>query len=347
MGKGDGVEFSEELGAAPARKARKRWIAAIFSLAAPGMGHVYCGELSRGAVFIAANFVFMVLLNVGSNFSHDPVVMLAVPSGSFLLLLATLVDFLSIVGPSGTQNPILILATSFGSFLLLVAAIVDSWRIAGSTRNYSVRAFNRWYLYLGAFALIWTFNAIVSSDRQYSSYHIASMSMEPTLQLNDRLFAATGSQDLAKIGRASVVVFRHPGDPDVEYIKRLVGLPGDTVQLRNGILHINGSAAIRKHQEDVEIADRSGRLRKAVRYRETLPSGESYWILEQIDRSIADNTPEYAVPAGHVFVLGDNRDASQDSRFSTIGFVPLENIVAVPTFVYWSEDLGRIGQRVQ
>lgn len=132
--------------------------------------------------------------------------------------------------------------------------------------------------------------------------------------------------------RGDVAVFKLPSDPSIDYIKRIVGLPGDRIQVKGGILHINGEAV--RRDPDGRF-DESGRGFGAVqRYVETLPGGRRHHILEMSDNGWLDNTPEITVPQGHVFGMGDNRDNSQDSR--VFGPIPLDNLVGRAEFLFFS-----------
>jgi signal peptidase I len=138
-----------------------------------------------------------------------------------------------------------------------------------------------------------------------------------------------------------VVVFRLPRDSSVIFIKRLVGLPGDTVQMINGQLHINGQPVKRERIEDF-VETEGGRAVGVKQWRETLPNGVSYATLDPVDNGLYDNTSVYEVPAGNYFMLGDNRDNSTDSRTAAgrggVGFVPLENLVGRAEIIYLSVD---------
>ncbi len=114
--------------------------------------------------------------------------------------------------------------------------------------------------------------------------------------------------------RGDVVVFRLPKDDSTDYIKRVIGLPGDRIQMINGLLHINGEPVKRERIEDYHRDRRSDRAIRVKRWRETLPNGVSYTTLDLQDNGFYDNTQEYVVPAGHYFMMGDNRDNSTDSR---------------------------------
>lgn len=131
----------------------------------------------------------------------------------------------------------------------------------------------------------------------------------------------------------------------IVYVKRIVGLPGDHVQMAEGRLHINGQPLTRERLEDYPTTDPLGRTVSVSRYRETFPNGASQVIIEADgDDGYFDDTDEYDVPEGHVFVMGDNRDNSSDSRDEeNLGPVPISNILGHPIVVYWSRDPRRIG----
>jgi signal peptidase I len=136
--------------------------------------------------------------------------------------------------------------------------------------------------------------------------------------------------------RGDVVVFRYPPNPRIDYIKRLIGLPGDKVQVKDGIVYINGKALERKFVDD--FSDSENNMVKVIpRFTETLPEGKIITILKEKGVDAANNTPEYVVPEGKYFMMGDNRDNSRDSRFE-VGFVPAENLVGRAEIIWFSTD---------
>ncbi len=191
----------------------------------------------------------------------------------------------------------------------------------------------------------------------YEPFNIPSGSMIPTLLVGDYLFVSKFSYGYSRYSlpwglaviddrilasppkRGDVVVFKLPKDNQTDYIKRVIGLPGDTVQVIGGILHINGTAVARRKLGTVTLASYGSYKRQAVEYVETLPNGVEHRIWEMSDEDMLDNTPVYKVPPEHYFMMGDNRDSSQDSRvLSAVGFVPFRNLVGRAEFLFFSHD---------
>jgi len=226
------------------------------------------------------------------------------------------------------------------------------------------------------FLLLLFLFAILLRTFVVAPFVIPSGSMLPELRIGDYLFVSKWSYGYSRYAfpfgiasfkgrywagepeRGDVVVFRYPG-ADEDWVKRLIGLPGDTVQVRGGQLILNG-----KPVPKVRIADwqmpvtanspcrYGGRERRPAleegkpvcrypRFRETLPGGRSYEVLDQIDGG-ADDTPVYTVPAGHYFMMGDNRDDSADSRFSLeqkgVGLLPADYVIGRATIAFFSTD---------
>ncbi len=190
----------------------------------------------------------------------------------------------------------------------------------------------------------------------FEPFNIPSGSMKPTLLVGDYLFVAKYSYGYSTYSlpfspnlfsgrifgslpkRGDVVVFKYPPDPSIDYIKRIVGLPGDRIQVRQGQLYINGELCPR--QPEGEYLD-SGEGIKLMRklYQETLPNGVRHDILKERDDDPVNNTQEYVVPRDRLFAMGDNRDNSQDSRFmNAVGFVPVDNLVGRAEILFFSID---------
>ena len=189
----------------------------------------------------------------------------------------------------------------------------------------------------------------------YEPFNIPSGSMIPTLLIGDYLFVSKFSYGYSRYSlpfglplipgriffdepeRGDVMVFKLPADNRTDYIKRIIGLPGDKVQLKDSILHINGKPVKREKTDDYISRDEFGNYSRVPRYLETLPNGRKHYILEVTQDTIFDNTPVYTVPQGHYFAMGDNRDRSKDSRFlNDVGFIPRENLVGRAEFLFFS-----------
>ena len=190
----------------------------------------------------------------------------------------------------------------------------------------------------------------------FEPFNIPSGSMIPTLLVGDYLFVSKYSYGYSRFSmpfspplfdgrifgrlpnRGDVAVFKYPRDTSVDYIKRIIGLPGDRIQVTAGQLYINKVLVPRTLIGDY-VADDNGMRMLAKEYQETLPNGVKHDILKATDDGEANNTPEYVVPPDHVFAMGDNRDNSQDSRFmNAVGFVPVENLVGRAEFIFLSID---------
>ncbi|MFL6741889.1 MAG: signal peptidase I [Sphingomicrobium sp.] len=214
----------------------------------------------------------------------------------------------------------------------------------------------------------------------FAPFSIPSSSMLPTLYIGDYLIVAKWPFGYSRYSfpgqipsfegrilsgvpkRGDVVVFRHPAE-DADLIKRVIGVPGDTVEVRRGELILNGAAVKRAKlppfaapisanspckvapgATPVVARGPAGNRCVYAAWRETLPGGRSYVTLNQVDGGPADDYPAVTVPAGHVFLMGDNRDDSLDSRFSPaeggIGMVPAENLIGRALVTFWSTDGG-------
>lgn len=187
-------------------------------------------------------------------------------------------------------------------------------------------------------------------------FSIPSGSMIPTLLVGDYLFVSKMSNGYSRHSlplslplikgrifytepkRGDVLVFKLPSDNRTDYIKRLIGLPGDHIQVKNGRLHINGNVMERVPEGEYVMRDSAGKAMRFEKYTEILPEGFKHTIIEATDMAQFDNTEEFIVPEDHFFMMGDNRDNSLDSRSVKVGFVPKENIVGKAKFLFFSND---------
>ena len=189
----------------------------------------------------------------------------------------------------------------------------------------------------------------------FQPFNIPSGSMIPTLLIGDYLFVSKFSYGYSRFSmplgigffggrifgsapdRGDLAVFRHPPTNREDFIKRIVGMPGDRIQMIGGRLHIDGKVVPRRRIDDHLSRDHGGQVRRVPQYEETLPNGRTYIIREGFgDRGPADNTREFVVPAGNYFAMGDNRDDSNDSR--GWGFVPAENLIGRAEMLFFSTD---------
>jgi signal peptidase I len=195
----------------------------------------------------------------------------------------------------------------------------------------------------------------------FEPFNIPSGSMIPTLLVGDYLFVSKYSYGYSRFSlplspplfsgrifgslprRGDVAVFKLPRDTSIDYIKRIIGLPGDTIQMKGGQLFINGAQVPRQFIGDY-IAEGDGPRMLLKEYVETLPGsdgqpGKRHDILKENDDGPLDNTQEYHIPPGYVFAMGDNRDNSLDSRvLNAVGYIPVENLVGRAEIIFFSID---------
>ncbi len=187
----------------------------------------------------------------------------------------------------------------------------------------------------------------------FEPFKIPSGSMYPTLYVGDYLFVSKYSYGYSKHSlpwslplfkgriwatlpkRGDVVVFKYPRDNKTDYIKRIIGLPGDKIMLKDGRLYINGKMLPREQIDDFVLRSPYGSAERYRQYIETLPEGKKHKILEISDSQPYDDFEELEVPQGSYFVMGDNRDRSDDSRVN-VGFVPFENLIGRARFLFFS-----------
>ena len=283
---------------------RKWWLALLLHLLG-WCGYLYVGRPRRW-------FLFLFLQAFGLAIFWTGFWGLAFPPMGFLILMG-------------------------GSIVVSLIMLVDVVRLAHKQPDYELRAYNRWWVYaillmLGLGPGSWLF--IAEDHFALRTFDIPSSSMTPTLQIGDHLIANALAYKKTDPERGDIAIFKLPSNPELDYVKRIVGLPGETIQMKDGQLFINDDPIKQAIIEDGE--------RK--RLKETLPEGLSYHIHDLMPDNMMDNTPVYEVPKGHYFVLGDNRDNSTDSRvLHAVGYVPRANIFAKVTGIYLASDSDRTG----
>ncbi len=320
-------------------KRRRKWLAALLSLLMPGLGQLYNGEGRRALRFFA--------------------VVAGVEIGFLLLRLLKLQGtitfwFLAVVGAI--------------ALIVTIVSAVAAFRRARRMPVTVLARYQRWWIYVSVFALLslvaWgaegsfgdvrcdTTGECFNGDLRMTvpsvipaNYNLRSSSMEPTMQPSDYVLADRRYFQAHEPQAGDLATFVLPSDRKVIYVKRIIGMPGDLVQLIDGELHVNGVPVERRQIEN--FVPPAGGIARLAQYVEVLPNGRSYRIIKRTDGGPLNNTPAYRVPPGHYFVLGDNRDNSLDSRMPRVGFVPEENLLDRPYRVIWAKFWSRVGSRIE
>jgi signal peptidase I len=196
----------------------------------------------------------------------------------------------------------------------------------------------------------------------YQPFNIPSGSMKSTMLVGDYLFVSKLSYGYSRYSfpfgldlfrgrvlasepkRGDVAVFKLPRDSSTDYIKRVIGLPGDEIQMRGGVLYINGAAVPKRPTGYFVTREDEGAPRRIPAFEETLPNGVKYTVLDSDPNGPFDNTSVFKVPAGHYFMMGDNRDNSTDSRAQWgVGYVPFDNFIGRAEIIFFSGAVDEPG----
>lgn len=198
--------------------------------------------------------------------------------------------------------------------------------------------------------------ALIVRTIAYEPFNIPSGSMIPTLLIGDYLFVSKFSYGYTHYSlpwspklfsgrifgsmpeRGDVAVFKLPSDNETDYIKRIIGLPGDRIQVRNSVLYLNDVAVPREQVADFTYTDSAGGEQRVAQFVETLPNGKRFTTLDRTSDGLLDNTPVFIVPEGHYFGMGDNRDSSLDSRTQQVGYIPEENLIGRAESIFFSSN---------
>jgi signal peptidase I len=277
--------------------------AVILSIAATGLGHIYCGRLTKGLILFFAGFAFAPIIVLAAQNAASPS-MLVLVIASLLLMAA-----------------------------IFIYALVDAGLVARNTgSDYQLKEYNRWYIYMLfiVVALCYPTNLAFSiRENVLHPFKIPTQSMAPGILRGDRIFLNKAIYKLKAPARGDVVVFMYPDDRRIYYLKRIVALPGDTMEIINNKILINDQPLLYKNPTaEPEMNFDPGTTVQAL---EEDNNGRSYTIL--IDEVQAVNMPKITVPHGTCFVLGDNRSDSKDSR--NFGPIPLADVKGRVDYIYW------------
>lgn len=285
---------------------RKPWLAGLLSVVVPGLGHLYAGRPRAAAIaFLIGELALVTVLAP---------VFLPVP-------------------------PLNVLIALLGLLVLLVGIPLHAARAASAAGpSYQLRWYNRWYVYLG----LWVVSAFLLQSQSYEytkahlveAFRIPGGSMEPTIRVGDYVYVGKWDATRRDLRHGTIVVFESVEEPSLKVVKRIVGLPGDTLGMTSGTFYRNGQ----RLTEPYTIRLDPGRGEDPVQ-RAKMRSWQLNYLAGPSSDAYRPNLEEWGplvVPADSLFVLGDNRDASYDSRYW--GFVPRSSVLGQPRVVYFSYD---------
>ena len=296
------------------KKRRRWWLAGLLSFLVPGLGQVYNGQETKGLLFY---FILSI-------------------SGGFLI---SLIHFILKPPSRPFFFWVIFLAVIFISLVLylfiIFEAIYSAKKISG---DYSLKKYNRWYIYLLIILVIrlagFSVNTTVIEHNIFKGYKIPTASMMPTLLVGDHFLCDLGYYNNHNPERGDLIIFKTVGVETKILLKRIIGIPGDTIQIVDGTVYINQKKLDLEFLKKVTLEQGV----EADEYRETL-GNSSYQILYLGNSNYNWANRNYGpvtIPDGEYFVLGDNRDNSYDSRY--LGMVRRDQIEGRPVFIYFSWD---------
>ena len=287
-------------------KRRRPTVALLLSFLTIGLGQTYNGQIKRGTVLYLMGLSFLILSTSAGLCNR--------PYGGLLVL---------------------VMGLAFALFVMF-----DAFRNAVVLKRIATKGYNRWYFYV----LIVLINSLVilpltkSVAVPLKAYRIPSGSMKPTLLIGDHFVIDKKHYKKEKLKRGDVVVFKWPRNEKKRFIQRIIGLPGNTIEIKDDALYVN--------HERIELkfvgtySDRE--LGRAHKYLESL--GETKHYILDVGKKSENFGPKF-VPENAIFVMGDNRDQSLDSRYW--GFVSLDKVEGKALYIYWSKHKRRIGLSVE
>jgi signal peptidase I len=267
----------------------------------------------------------------------------------YLFAIIIIIGLFFVLPASGVTPPIMMPGLELADYALILFVLFGALGFLHAM-VLRKRALNRpWYSRWYVVFVVWPLLALTLLQMVrafgFQTFDIPGNSMAPNLISGDYFIVSKSAYGYGRFSfplgiakfdgrtgsklprRGVIAVFKLPADTNTDYVKRVIGLPGDRVRFVGGVLYLNGKAA---YKDRISVENPS-------EYVETLPDGVSYRILDEVDGSAGDDTNEYLVPPAHYFMLGDNRDNSEDSRFLTpVGYVPVENFLGPVVCVYWN-----------
>lgn len=290
--------------------ARSPLLACLLSVAATGLGHIYCGRLVKGLILFFVSFVFA------------PVIVAAANAASSDFMLAIVIGSLGLM------------------FAVFFYAVVDAGLLARKLKSYHLKEYNRWYLYVLLVVVAITYPTnLAHSIRAHvvQAFNVPSRSMSPGILPGDYVLLNKAAYKVQAPRRGDVVIFTHPDDRRLNYVKRIIAMPDETVEIRDNVLLVNDqplySAARAGSVPDFKTDDGQVVM---------MEKGDSTVYPIIVDSTKPQNMDKIKVPHGHCFLLGDNRGQSVDSR--NFGPVPMSDIQGRLDYIYWpSGNWSRMG----